>query len=352
MDIIRVIEIGFGTLSFTEKVVNGEPVIKTFASVVAPVSNDDLSGGLSKRDTVKVFVGETGYEVGPDAHLLSDRTSARVLNNTFIDTDQYKALFYGALVMMNEPVIDLLVLALPVNNMGRSEDLKAMAVGVHTIAGKEVNVKNVWVLCQPLAGYLYHATCIGQELFDSLKDVNVLSLDFGFSTADWLTTKGLKINDRRSGAVDMGMSSVLEETQKTLKLAFPHLDSIPLHLIDDAFWRHPGELKISGKSYPFPKCSGLDSQGNETKVKYDVTPSINKVTSSCMQLVRNNVGAGADIHLIVVMGGSHNVYMPEVKRTFPEHEIVVVKDPQVAVCLGMWFGALQYAQALKKKNAA
>lgn len=352
MNIIRAIEVGFGTLSFTESVNDGTPVIKTFASVVAPVSTDDLSGGFSKRDTVRVDIGDSAYEVGPDAHLLTDRSSSRVLNNTFVDTDQYKALFFGALYMMNEPVIDLLVLALPVNNMTRSDDLKALAMGVHKVSGREFVVKNVWILCQPLAGYLYHATCIGQQKFDELKDVNVLSLDFGFSTADWLTTKGLKINDRRSGAVEMGMSNVLEEISKSLKPAFPHLDNIPLNLIDDAFWRHPGEIKISGKSYPFPKCDGVDSNEKVTKVRFDVTPAINKVTSACLQLIRNNVGSGADVHLIVLMGGSHKVYFAEVQKVFPEHEIVVVNDPHIAVCLGMFYGGAKYAQAMKKKTAA
>ena len=43
---IRAIEVGYGSLSFTQTVKNGVPVIKTFASVVSQVSNDDLSGGF------------------------------------------------------------------------------------------------------------------------------------------------------------------------------------------------------------------------------------------------------------------------------------------------------------------
>ncbi len=347
---IRAIEIGYGSLSFTEQVIDGYPVIKTFASVVAAVSNEDLSGGLSKRDTVRVDVGANLYEVGPDAYLLSDRSSSRVLNSTYIESDQYKALFRGALLMMKEPEIELLVLSLPVSNMQRADDLKKMAVGKHTIQGFEVNVKSCWVLCQPLAGYLAYANQIGQSEFNELKTQNVLSLDFGFTTADWLTSLGLKINDRRSGAVDMGMSAVLQEVQQALKPAFPHLDAIPLQLIDDAFWRHPGQLKISGKSYPFPVCSKADAEKIGSKVQFDVTTAIQKIATACLQHVRNNVGAGAEISRIVVMGGSHAVYLPEVRKTFPEHQIVVVDEPLTAVCRGMYFGGVQY-HSLKKKAA-
>ncbi|WP_445766827.1 ParM/StbA family protein [Rheinheimera sp.] len=353
MSTIRAIEIGYGSLSLTEDVIDGIPTIKTFASIVSPVSNDDLSGGLAKRETVRVEVGKNWYEVGNDAYLLTDRSSSRVLNNTFIETDQYKALFKGALAFMkNVTVIDLLVLSLPVNNMLRSNDLKAMAMGEHTVDGRTITVKSVWVLCQPLAGYLCYANQIGQEGFNVIKEQNVLSLDFGFTTADWLTSRGLKINDKRSNAVNMGMSAVLEAVQHELKSAFPHLDTIPLQLIDEAFWKHPGELKISGRSYPFPICQGKDTKGEVTKVKYDVSGAISKVAESCIQSVRNSVGSGAEISLIVVMGGSYGVYLPEVKKAYPEHEIVIVQEPMTAVCRGMYYGGVQYMAALKRQKAA
>jgi plasmid segregation protein ParM len=290
--------------------------------------------------------------VGPDAHLLTDRISSRVLNNAFIESDQYMALLKGALFMMNVGEIDLLVLSLPVNNMHRSDDLKALVLGEHLINGKHINVKRVWVLCQPLAGYLCYANQIGQEEFNQLKEVNVLSLDFGFTTVDWLTSRGLKINDRRTGAVNMGMSAVLEEVQKALKGAFGHLDSIPLHLIDDAFWRNPGVIKISGKEYPFPICQQKLVSGQDTKVSFDATGATKSVAVAAMQEVRNSVGAGADINLILVMGGPNSVYMSEVKRTFPEHDIVVIDDAITAVCRGMYFGGVQYMSALSRKTAA
>lgn len=351
--IIRAIEVGYGTLSFTSGVIDDKPVITTFPSVVAPVSaGNDLSGGFSKRDTIRVTVGNNTYEVGPDAHLLTDRISSRVLNNAFIESDQYQALLKGALYMINQDVIDLLVLSLPVTNMHRAEELKGMVIGEREINGKKITIKNAWVLCQPLAGYMCYANQIGQERFNALKDVNVLSIDFGFSTVDWLTSRGLKINDRRSGAVNMGMSAVLEETQKSLKGAFPHLDTIPLHLIDNSFWKNPGEIQISGRSYPFPICDGKLKGGEETRIRFDASAAIKSVSVSALQEVRNSVGAGADINLVLVMGGPNEVYLDSVKKTFPEHEVIVVEEPITAVCRGMYYGGVQYAKAISRKSAA
>lgn len=347
---IRAIEVGYGTLSYTKDIVNGVPKIDTFPSIVSAIGNEgDLSGGLNKRNTVIVDVGNEKYEVGPDAYLLNDRTSSRTLNNRYIDTAQYRALFRGALVYMNTENIDLLVLSLPVNNMQRSEELKAFALGNHCINGKNINVKHVWILCQPLAGFLAYANQIGHERFNELSQSNVLCLDFGFTTSDWLMTRGLKINYKKSGARNMGMSTVLESCAAALKVkgAFEYLDDLPRTLIDEAFYRHEGVIKISGKSYPFPTCNYEDINHNQVNIAFDCAPAIKQISYSSLQEVRNNVGAGSDVSLIVVMGGAHQVYLDAVKDNYPHHEIVIVDNPIVAVCFGMYFGGLQYFEAIQ-----
>lgn len=353
MDIIRAVEIGFGTLSFTRSVSNGIPKIETFSSVVAPVgSSGDLSGGLATRDTVKVKIADEWYEVGPDAHMLNDRKSSRTLTNRYIGTPQYQALFNATLLLMDQPVIDLLVLALPVNTMNYASELKVMMEKTHTIGDKKVVVKNVWVLCQPLAGFLCYANQLGQDKFNLLSQSNVLCLDFGFSTADHLVNRGLKINYKRSGAQNMGMSAVLEEVAKTLKESegFKHLDDLSLGLIDEAFYKDKGKLRISGRHYPFPVCNGLDCNGEKVNVKYDCSIPIRQVATSCLNEIRNSVGAGADIDLIVVMGGSHEQYLDAVRENYPGHKIEIVSDPLVAVCKGMFYGGLQYLTALKESQ--
>lgn len=355
MATIRAVEIGFGTLSFTKDVVNGVPSIETFSSVVAPVgSSGDLSGGLATRNSLRVEVGGEFYEVGPDAHMLNDRKSSRTLNNRYIGTPQYQALFKGALLYMNEPIIDLLVLALPVNTMNYAEELKAMMEKTHKLGNKEVVVKKVWVLCQPLAGFLCYANQLGQAKFRELAQSNVLCIDFGFSTADHLVNRGLKINYKRSGAQNMGMSAVLEEVAKTLKESegFKHLDDLSLSLIDKSFYKHKGKLKISGRHYPFPKCKGQDCNGDEVNVQYDCSIPIRQVANSCLNEIRNSVGAGADIDLIVVMGGSHEQYLEAVKENYPGHKIVIVDDPLIAVCKGMYFGGEQFFNALQNSQVA
>lgn len=110
MAVIRALEVGFGTTSLTTGYKDGEPVIKTFSSFVAQTdpNKSGLNAGLNKRDTVTININGQNYEIGPDAHLASDKSSSRVLNSSYITSDQYQALLFGSMLYMNADTIDLL----------------------------------------------------------------------------------------------------------------------------------------------------------------------------------------------------------------------------------------------------
>lgn len=355
MAVIRSVEIGFGTLSMVERVDNGTPIIKTFNSIVAPVdcNGRDLSGGLNKRDTIRVTVDGEHYEVGQDAGLLSNRRTTRVLNNSYTDSHQFKALLLGALGLMNEPVIDVLGLGLPVNSFQKADEVKRAVIGEHLINGKTVVVKDALVLPQPYGGLISYANSIGQDGLNALRGKTILSLDPGYGTIDWITTRGLTFNDLRSDGRDMGFSSVLEAVATGLKSAFPAMGLIPLSIIDEAFWLEKGVLKVAGKRYPFPVCKGIDADGEPVNVQFDVTNEIKQATRSAISEVRNSAREGADVELILLMGGPHAVYLDELKRAYPDHKIVIVKNPLTAICEGLYIASVQYAgMKAKLKGAA
>ena len=139
--VIRALEVGFGTTSLVKDVVDGQPQLMTFPSLVSQVDKNksSINAGINKRNTVTVDVDGTLYEVGPDAGLAAGKKTARVLNSSYVNSQQYKALLFGSLVYMDVDVIDLLVLGLPVDNWKRKEELKDFVVGEHTIDGLPVH---------------------------------------------------------------------------------------------------------------------------------------------------------------------------------------------------------------------
>lgn len=352
------IELGFGTSSYATRLnSDGKPDVKTFVSVVAQVDPKvDLSSGMGTRNTVQIsFQNGMTFEVGPEAHLASGKSAGRILNNDYMDSEEYKALFYGCLVLAaNSPggstEVDVLVLGVPVTSLYRADELKSWAVGEHKIGQKTINVKNVWVIVQPLGGLLSYADSLGQDGFERFKDMNTLCIDVGFGTVDSLYSRGLKVNASRSTAVEFGQGVLLTEIwNRALKPAFPRADSVPIDLIDAAFWRNSGKLTISGRSYPFPLCEGLDSDGEETQVRYDATPVIESVTNQAITPIKNQAGSGFDIDNILLFGGPAKNYLSAVKRAYPDHRIIVLPNHLTAVCEGMFLGGLQYAKKLKGK---
>lgn len=347
------IELGFGTCSICtgERDKKNELLVKTYPSIVAQVDSAlDYSSGLSQRDTVRVDVGKMRFEVGPDAHLAAGSKSTRILNNQYIDSPEYKALFLGGLVFAGVQHIDLLVLGVPVTSIHRAADLKAMAQGAHKISGKEYFVERVWVIVQPLGGFLSYANAVGQERYNEIRQHNVLSVDVGYGTIDSLVSRGLKINEARSGAEGAGMGVLINEVwERSLSKAFPRAERAPIDLIDQAFWKNPGKLLISGRSYPFPTCEGRDVNGNSVNVEFDAKPVIESFTRSAMTSIRNSAGTGEDFGLIILFGGSAKVYQPALAAAYPDHEIVLLPNHLVAVCEGLYLGGVQY---LKQMQAA
>lgn len=345
MSVIRAAEVGFGTTSVVVEHTQRLPKIKTFPSFVSVhrQKDSDMSAGLNRRDTVLVEVEGQTFEVGPDAYLSATKSASRVVNESYIDSTQYKALLKAALHYINQPVVDLLVLALPYEHWHRRDGLKKLVIGDHVVAGKKIKVIDAWVLPQPLAGMLSYANSLGQEMYKELAEEIILSVDCGYGTFDWVISTGLKINAARSGGHEQGMNAVLSECSKELRTAFPNISDYPLQKIDEAFYKHP-YIKVAGKRYSFP----VSNEG----VKFDLTNSIDTVTEGAITQLKNVVGSGGDIDRIVLMGGASKVYLKALKKAYPAHEIIVLENAITSVCQGMQIGGKQFYEKQKKKGVA
>lgn len=352
----RAIEIGFGTTSVVVTENGGKPVIKTFPSIANPLDKNRLSDigqdvSVSKRKVVEVEVDGQLFEVGDQAYLSATDTS-RVLNDDNVSQPQYKALLLGALHMIHDDVIDVLALGLPMNHWSKREELKSLAEGTHTLATKNrtVTVKKVVVIPQPVAGLVAYAQSLSQVTFDTeFQEMKIVCIDAGYLTLDVTTSQGMAVIEKRSGATSNGFSTVLEEIRPALAKAFK-LSTISNDMIDAAFWKHPGKIKVRGKLYPFPVCKGVTVDGEATNVTYDVTRQIETATQLGINYVRNLVGDGSDIDLFVQFGGSINAYAPALKAAYPENKIITLDDHLTTVVKGLYYAACHAgAQAQKRK---
>lgn len=339
--VCRAIEVGFGTTSIT---IAGDekPKIKTFSSSVARVDSSRIGQsdmGIGKRDVVEVEVDGELFEIGPDAYL-SSQDSDDVLSDHYVGSSQYKALVKGSLSLMQDRVIDLLVVGLPVNHWSKKDELIQLTEGVHDFnGGKQRIVKKTMVLPQPVAGLVSYATSLSRQEFESnFKMANVVCVDAGYLTLDVCTSRGLTPIEKRSGATENGFSTVLNDVIPTLSKAFSLTSNLSRRLVDDAFWKTNGKLRVRGHNYPFPVCA---SEDNEFGIEYDVRNKINSATQIAANYVRNIVGSGADIDFFVLFGGPIKTFEPALRELYPHHKMIVLENNLTTVVEGLFYAGKQ-----------
>ncbi len=325
--VVRALDLGWGYTKLSRTNAAGELEFLSFPSLAPRHVGVDLSMSiLGRRDTRIVEIDGTKYEVGPDSADLDTSESGRSLNDQYIHTEQYRAVMLGAFAYMAEPVIDLLVVGLPLSNMGMAQKLKTLAIGKHRVNEKvTVEVRDALVLPQPLGGLYY---CLSQKkqvpAFEFLEEENNLIVDPGFLTFDFLTTSGTKVVENRSGAHTAGVSRVLRSIAESLSAKF-EVKYENLMAIDRGLRRR--QLRINGQ------VEQLEEHIRNTRA----------VLESSLNYMRNIVGDGSDIDNIILLGGGSSIYRRTLEQFYPRHEIIVVEDAQLANARGFQLAGERYA---------
>ena len=79
------------------------------------------------------------------------------LHEDYIESDSYKALFFGSLIESGSDTIDILVTGLPVNHCTEKKKraLENKLKGIHKVNEKNtINIKKVIVIEQPIGSYM------------------------------------------------------------------------------------------------------------------------------------------------------------------------------------------------------
>ena len=113
--IVRAVDVGSGNTKYVVGTEGTEIRCANFPSIAYPSASETQAWSASeRRKTVSIPIGHLFYEVGPDVHLVADSVRATQLHDEYTDTPEYMALLRGALHLMKQSRIDLLVVGLPV----------------------------------------------------------------------------------------------------------------------------------------------------------------------------------------------------------------------------------------------
>ena len=330
--IIRALDLGWGYTKYSR--LNPDSLdmeFNSFPSLAPRHTGMDLSMSvLGKRDTVVVNVDGTKYEVGPDSADLDTNDASRNLNDQYIHTEQYKAVFFGALVYLGEPEIDLLVVGLPLSNMAMAPKLKEIMVGTHKVSeDRTIVVKDALVLPQPLGGLYY---CLSQKEekpeLEFLDEEMNLVIDPGFLTFDFLLSNGEKVIENRSSAHTGGVSKVLRSIAESISNKFG-IKYENLSAIDKGLRRR--KIKINGE------VENLEEHIKNTR----------SVLEGSVNYMRNIVGDGSDIDNIILLGGGSLIYRRTIEQYYPKHTLIVMDEAQTANVRGYQLAGERFANKAK-----
>ena len=328
--VVRAIDAGFGLIkySFESDAKDGVDFGHFFSSAtLADMSNVGKMG--SQRNTVDVPVGNQWYEVGPDITKAQGGDEfGRDLTDGYIKTPTYEALMKGALAYIDEPVIDMLVVGLPVNTFQQQSNidfLQEKYCGDITISrDKSVLVKRVEVRPQPQGGFfevLQHAESLNELLqkenstlgqINSFADFNhtaVLVVDPGEFTLDYLLIDGGGINMKGSSAImNAGRHRTVTAVADALgNLIGKQVPAATLPRINEHL-RTGKSLPILGKAY--------DLKAFKSEFDQSIKDPLNQMFAHLGNLVDK-------VELIMVTGGHPAAYAEYFRVRYPNIPVFV-----------------------------
>jgi plasmid segregation protein ParM len=337
--VVRAIDVGFGLVKLSLRKAGGIDFIN-FPSMAIPADASAVRTlGTRKRDTFDVPVNGANYEVGRDVGLAqAGGTFGRDVTDEFYRGAIYEALTKGALRYMLEagdPVIDVLVLGLPVNQYNdskRRDYLRSHYEGEIPVGdGKTVTVRKVLVQAQPMGGYAAlddHLEPLNDVIAttpgalkplasgEALDDLSVLMIDPGEHTLDWLLIQQGSINPHASGAAsDAGRHRVVRSVLESLvaEVGRP-LGPAVMPRINDALRSH-SPVKLAGVAH--------DLQHFEPVIMTVVEDCINRMVDGLRD-------AHEIIDLMVLVGGHPERYRDVLAKRFPAIPVFIMPESMAA----------------------
>jgi plasmid segregation protein ParM len=323
--IICAIDVGYGN---TKCVVYNTLTnnLKSFLipSIAGKVDEHEIATAFSKKRNVYTIKHEDQlYEIGEE----SIGNIVKITHGDYLKSKSWRLFFLAALKAINEPVIDLVVSGLPVYQFKKLKDeMSSIILGSHSVDDDlSVLIKNVEVIPQPLGAL---AAVIDER--PELQNKNILLIDPGHHTFDWLSVIKASIRMELSGShpegVDALINSVIKKVEKTNDVTLSHKE------VDESIRNGTFAVDVYGK--PFSIKPFLDS-------------AVSTQLETSIDALKNTLQSTHNISHILIGGGGAYLYFDVIKNAFPNHDVSIINDSAMANAKGYLRFGLAKAKSLK-----
>lgn len=324
--VVRAIDVGYGNTKFVIRRNGDEIRCGLFPSVSTSSMTDPSKRAFGeRRRTIVVPVNGMYHEVGPDVAAARDHFRPTYLHDGYTETSAYRAFVCGAMNYMKVDEIDVLVMGLPVATfLQKKAALERAWAGEHDVGdGRKVKVRKAIVLAQPMGALAHYAKMSGK--LDHLAKEQSLVIDPGARTFDWLVTRGMTLVQNQSSSVNRGTFDIAKAIAKEIarELGTDYRD---YEAVDEAL-RLKKPLILYQKPYDLGKFARL----------------INGIAEEAVSSMLGEIGDPAAFQNIVLVGGGAEVFSRVVKKAFPKHEIVDLKEAIFANVRGFQLAGEHFA---------
>lgn len=316
------LDIGYSNVKMAYGYAGDEPSVNVRPAQAAPLN-------MVKGDEV-ARAGECLVHIDGEpwlAFIAPDRVIAkRELHADYPASKAYKALFYAALMVTcpNGETIDTLVTGLPVNqsrNPEKVEALKQLLCGTHQVAPQQsFDVKSVVVLAQPV-GTMFDVYSVHED-GDLFNESNVLVLDPGFFSVDWVLFQSGELNKDSCGTTLEAMSTLVHQINKEIQAEYGG--------------EGPGEAKIEDVLQSGKKQFVI--YGKRVAIEPFVANAIEKVAPKALKSLQQNLRfmEGQSIDFILLGGGGGEYYQAAAQDLYPRARVIAAEDCVVSNARGFW----------------
>lgn len=315
-------DIGYSNLKLAYGNPDDDAQVKVFPVGAAPTGHSvsGLKGNEIPQQGFLVRLGEEDYIAGIEPDRLANWH--RALHQDYPSTKSYQALFYAALLATGVNTIDHLVTGLPVTQFGGGEKAKQLddqLRGIHQpYPGRSVTVRKVSVVPQPVGCYLDAISHIGRS--EEFNDAEVLVLDPGFFSFDWVLISEGDIQYRWSGTSTQATSMLLERAAQMI--GEDYKTEIAVEKIERAIRLKREHVRAFGDHVDY--------------LSYIEKAAVS-VGSSVMDAVKTSLRSKpGNVDVVILAGGGAKYYGDAVRDVFPRAELIVSAEPVVANARGFW----------------
>lgn len=321
------LDIGYSNLKIVMGEAGGKAKELLLPGAAGPLEKMSSRLMSNESDTViKVSVDGKDWVAGVQANQLEGWE--RVLDEDFPWTDNYKALYYAALLKTGREKIDRVVTGLPVDqhvNVERREKLAERLKGKHMVApNKWVEVADVKIVPQPIGALMHQISVSDEEQMEIIEEGHVVVMDPGYFSFDWVAVVGWAFRKESSGTSQRAMSRILEEASRLVEEDHGP-GSCAMHKLENAIRDKRSTILVYGERIPY--------QAYFDQAVANVAP---QAMASLRQAMREE-DQGADI--IILTGGGGLAFKEAAESIFPRSKILVPENPVMANAKGFWFHA-------------